>query len=489
MDNKEALKALEPKEVFNYFYEISNIPRGSGNEKQISDYLMKFAEKHNLEARQDKALNVVIKKDGTKGYKHLPAVILQGHMDMVCEKNESYIHDFLRDPIKLKLEGEYLTAEGTTLGADNGIAVAYCLAILAAKDIPHPPLEVIITSEEEIGLKGAAKLKTFDIEGKYLINIDAEDEGVFFSSCAGGARTIIDLPIHWEIEPEEYDKYSLMITGLKGGHSGGEINKNRGNSNKLIGRILNQLKKTCDIKLAYISGGLKENAIPREAKAKLLVNKKNNILFKKQIDQISTAIKNELALSDPNFNIDVEISNDSEKRMFSDETTDNVISILMNIPYGVQTMSMDIEGLVESSTNIGVVQVDKDSIKFKSATRSSVGSLKQYILEQIETLAKSNNAKFELVSSYPEWKYNRHSKLRELFIKVYKEEYNKKPEIAAIHAGLECGLLSEKLENVDMIAIGPNMHDVHTPDERLNIKSTKRTWEFILQILKEIKQI
>ncbi|EOD01588.1 Aminoacyl-histidine dipeptidase (Peptidase D) [Caldisalinibacter kiritimatiensis] len=481
------LNNLEPNKVFEYFEEISQIPRGSGNEKAISDYLAQFAKERDLDVIQDEALNVIIKKPATKGYENAPVVILQGHMDMVCEKNKDTIHDFEKDPIKLKVEGDIIRAEGTTLGADNGIAVAYCLAILDSNDIPHPSLEVVITTEEETGMGGASKLNPENLDGKILINIDAEEEGNFFVSCAGGVRTKVILPVEWENADESLETYIVKVRGLKGGHSGMEIDKGRGNANKIMGRILKDLNTTFDIKLSDLSGGAKMNAIPREADAVIMVDSKDKETIVQKIEKWNNILKNELKSSDPDVNILFEKFDNNDKKVLSKQSQDKAISLLQIILNGIQTMSMDIEGLVESSTNLGVVTTKENEIMFESAVRSSVKSLKKAIVEHTQTVAEVVGAKLVTESDYPEWEYNPDSNIRKIMQKVYKEKFNKEPKLTAIHAGLECGLFKEKLGDIDMIALGPNMYDVHTPNEHLSISSTARTWELLLDVLKEIQ--
>lgn len=481
------LNNLEPKEVFQYFNEISQIPRGSGNEKAISDYLVDFAKNHNLEVIQDNALNVIIKKKATSGYENAPVVILQGHMDMVCEKNKGTDHDFEKDPIELRVIDDMLYANNTTLGADNGIAVAFALAILASNDIPHPALEVLITTDEETGMGGAMALDGNNLNGKYLINIDSEEEGTFLVSCAGGLRARQVLPIEWEKPNTDLSTYSISIRGLKGGHSGMEIIKQRGNSNKLMGRILHDLQNSLEYYISTINGGAKMNAIPRECDAVILLNSNEVSKLEQKIEEYNQTFKNELRVSDSEVSIQLEKSEEQVEKIFSKDTMNKAISSLVLIPNGVQTMSMDIKGLVESSTNLGVVTTNDNTIEFESCVRSSVGSLKYTILNQMKSLAASLNSQLEVDSDYPEWEYKSDSKLREIFIDVYKQKYGKEAEITAIHAGLECGLLLEKLPNADAISFGPNMYDVHTPDEHLNIPSTKRSFEFLLEVLKEIK--
>jgi dipeptidase D len=484
---ERVLSKLQPSSVFHFFEEISMIPRGSGNEKNISDYLVDFAKKRNLEVIQDEALNVIIKKPGTKGHENATTVILQGHMDMVCEKNKDTVHDFEKDPIKLMIDGDFIKAQGTTLGADNGIAVAYCLALLDSVDIPHPPLEVVITTEEETGMGGAANLDPKNITGKILINIDAENEGRFFVSCAGGVRSKVILPIEWENTEKDYNTYILKVRGLKGGHSGMEIDKGRGNANKIMGRILYDLNSSIDFHIADINGGAKMNAIPREADAVILADDKEINRIHERINEWNKTLKNELKSSDSDITVIFEKLNENRVKIFSNETKNKAIALLNLILNGVQTMSMEIKGLVQSSTNLGVVTTKDNEIVFESAIRSSVKSLKRAIVDHTEIVAKIVEAKMITESDYPEWEYNPNSYIRKVFEKVYREKYNKEPEICAIHAGLECGLFKEKLGDVDMIAFGPDMYDVHTPDERLSISSTARTWEFLLDVLKEIE--
>ncbi|RKD31568.1 aminoacyl-histidine dipeptidase [Thermohalobacter berrensis] len=478
---------IKPKKVFQYFEEISKIPRGSGNEKEISNYLVDFAKKHDLEVIQDEALNIIIKKPGTKGYENAPTVIIQGHMDMVCEKEKDIQHDFEKDPIKLKVDGDFVSASGTTLGADNGIAVAYCMAILASDDIQHPPLEVLITTEEETGMGGASKLNPEYLSGRILINIDSEEEGTLLVSCAGGIRVKIKLPIKWQEVNDNFDTYNIKIKGLKGGHSGMEIDKGRGSANKLIGRILDDLNSEIEYSLVDINGGAKMNAIPREAEATILVSPEDKMKLEDKIEYWNNTFKNELKSSDPDIMIKLEKSNKKVDKVFSNDTVDKVISLLALIPNGVQTMSQEIEGLVQSSTNLGVITTTEDEVSFDSAVRSSVRSLKEEIVRRMELAAKVVGANIVKQGDYPAWEYREDSYIRDIFVKVYEKLYNKKPEVTAIHAGLECGLLGEKIKDVDMISFGPNMYDVHTPNEHLSISSTKRTWEYLLEVLKEIK--
>lgn len=480
------LEGLEPSSVFSYFEEISNIPRGSGNEKEISDYLVKFAQDRKLEVIQDDALNVIIKKTATKGYENAPTVILQGHMDIVCEKNFDTEHNFLQDPIKLLVDGDFISADGTTLGGDNGIAVAYCLALLNSQEIEHPAIEALFTTDEEVGMNGAIALDASNLEGRYLINLDSEEEGEFLVSCAGGLKVAIDLPI--DFVESEGSLIKIMVKGLKGGHSGGEIDKNRANSNKLLGRILHELNKQVDTHVVEMWGGSKDNAIPREAYANVIVNKDDISKLEDIVNNMEKIVQKEYKTSDSGIVFVVTKEDETiKKNTFSKNSLNELIYLLMNVPNGIQSMSADIEGLVESSLNLGVITTSETSVELILSVRSSIGSLKQLIREQLELFANKCGAKFVVNGQYPEWEYRKESKLRDIFIKTYENMYSKKPLIKAIHAGLECGVFDEKIESLDMISIGPNMFDVHTPDEKLSISSTKRTWEFLLNVLKNIK--
>jgi len=480
------LEKLQPERVFYNFEELSRIPRCSGNEKKVSDYLVDFAKKHNLDVIQDEALNIIIKKSGTAGYENAPTVVLQGHIDMVCEKRSDVEHNFCLDPIALRVEGDYIMATGTTLGADNGIAAAMCMAILESKDIPHPPLEVLLTTSEETGMDGAIALDPKNIEGKILINIDSEEEGKALVSCAGGERDEIEIPIKWEAFDESFIPYSISFKGLKGGHSGMEINEGRANANVLMGRVLAELNNNIGFRLVSIDGGSKTNAIPREAKAVVVVSSKDEDKFKKVVTKMENAFKNEYNSADPNLVVEIGKEKAVEK-VFSNDTTDKMIAALMLIPNGVQTMSKEMEGLVESSNNLGIVTTLDDSISFKCSIRSSVRSLKEKMANQMELIAKITGGKWNAYAAYPEWEYSPNSYIRDIFKKVYKEMTGEELEIAAIHAGLECGLFKEKFAEMDMVSFGPNMYAVHTPDEKLSISSTKRTWELLLNVLKEIK--
>ena len=481
---ENVLKGLQPELVFKYFEEISQIPRGSGNEKAISNYLKSFGENLGLETIQDDALNIIIRKPATKGYENCPGVILQGHMDMVCEKNKDTNHNFVTDPIKLRIEEDMIYATGTTLGADNGIAVAMGLAVLASNDLEHPSLEVLITTDEEAGMSGAMALDGSNLKGEYIINLDSEEEGYLLVSCAGGVTAWTELNAQFTNSDSNKQGLLIEIKGLLGGHSGIDIIKQRANSNRLMGRLLNLL--CVDYDLAKIQGGSKNNAIPRECEAIIVVNKDDVDRTKDCINQILNIFKHEFSTSDPDITIECnEINID---RVFTEETKNNVINLLNLIPNGIQTMSMDIKGLVESSTNLGVVHTTENSVTFECAVRSSVKTLKDDITNKMDLLATSLGGKLRLESDYPAWEYAKGSKLEKICVETYEKLTGKKPVIMAIHAGLECGLLLDKIPHAQAISLGPDMFEVHTPNEHLSISSTKRTWDYLVAILKGMNQ-
>ena len=482
----KVLQNLEPKLVFDFFEKISDIPRGSGNEKAISDYLLNFGKELGLETIQDEALNIIIKKPASKGYENAPTVIIQGHMDMVCEKNNGTDHDFEKDPLKLRIVDDYIYATDTTLGADNGIAVAYGMALLADNSIPHPALEVLITTDEETGMSGAMAVSKDNLDGKLLINLDNEEEGELLVSCAGGVRTNSAIKIEWQDRADKATM-SINISGLKGGHSGMDIIKERGNSNKILGRILKALKDELEFNIVKINGGSKNNAIPREAEVIISLDNSNVDKVTSIVNELSDVFANELKAQDPGLKVVVNKVSVDESKEFNKDTTDKVINLLYLYPNGVNTRSTEIDGLVESSTNLGVLSTNEDYVEFDSAVRSSVPSLKKEIELRIKTITEIIGAEFSSKSDYPGWEYDPNSKMREICQKVYKDMTGKEAKIVAIHAGVECGLFNEKLGNLDMISFGPNLYDVHTPQEHMSITSVKNTWDYLLKILEEIK--
>lgn len=483
------LENLEPKDVFTFFEEISNIPRGSGNEQQISNYIVSFAIERGLEYYQDNARNILVKKPGTHGYEASPAVILQSHIDMVCEKNSATIHDFLIDPLKLHIVEDFITAEGTTLGADNGIAAAYALALLDSENIPHPPLEAVFTTDEEVGMNGASAFDGSLLEGRRMLNMDTEEEGYFVVSCCGGIRATL----HLAVERIESDinkiPIAIQIRGLKGGHSGTEIHLQRPNANKLMGRILLEIKNVCNYDLAAINGGLMDNAIARECEAVVLINPQEFSILEDCVKSLEKTFIHEYRGCDTGILLKTIQLKESVPKSMNKKTRDNIISALILIPYGVRTVSMEIEGakLVESSSNIGIVKTNEEFVDFTSAIRSSVSSRKTIILQEIKLIAELIGAEVSLRGDYPAWEFKSDSPLLTIFQNTYQTLYSKKAEVQSIHAGLECGVFAGKIEGMDIISFGPDMFDVHTPDERLSISSTARVWEFLKEVLKQLK--
>lgn len=479
------LDNIKPERVMYYFEKISQIPRCSYEEKEISDYLMDVADTLGYPAIRDEALNVIIKKPATPGYEDAPIVVLQGHMDMVCEKRDSSDHDFSKDPIDFQVNGDYIIAKDTTLGADNGVAVALLLAVLEDNTLFHPALEILITSNEETGMTGARALDPDNIEGKILINIDAEEEGTALVSCAGGERNLITIPIEWK-EIEEKNVYKIQVSGLQGGHSGMEIIKERGNSNIILGRILNRLDIE-GVDLIEVGGGSKSNAIPRSAFAKIGLKNSRVEEIEVVLKVVEDEILTELASKDSGLEISMEKTSDVSSKVFDHNTKRALINILYLIPNGVQSMSMDIDGLVESSNNLGVLETFGDEITIECAIRSSLGSLKANISEKIRKLAALNGVEFESMSSYPAWEFKADSYIRDVFKSSYRELYQEDLHIDAIHAGLECGLFDEKFEDMDMISFGPNIYGVHAPGEYFSISSTQRTHHLLIRVLENIK--
>lgn len=474
--------------IFYHFEQISKIPRGSGNEKAISDYLLDFGKSLGLECIQDAALNIIIKKPASIGYENAPAVIIQGHMDMVCEKNSDKEHDFEKDPINLVVKGDYIYADRTTLGADDGIAVAYAMTLLEDNTIEHPAIEVLLTTDEEAGMSGAMALQPHYINGKIVLNLDSEEEGKLLVSCAGGIRTKSILPIEWIDKKNDTIAYNIVIRGLKGGHSGMEIHLGRGNSNKLMGRLLKNIDKELDFNLVSLNGGSKNNAIPRESSSIITISQKDE---RKLLDikrRVCEELKNEFSKKDPNLRVHLLEVEERVDRVFSDDSTKKAVNLLYMYPNGVNTVSSDIQGLTESSTNLGVVTTLENSIEYDSTVRSSVSSLKDEIVTRSKCITEILGGKLVTESSYPEWPYKTDSKIREVCKDVYERMYEKTPEIVAIHAGVECGLFKEKLGNdVDMISFGPDIIDIHTPNEHISISSVERCYEYLLEVLKEIK--
>ena len=479
------LENCEPKNVFHYFEEICKIPHGSGNTKQISDYLVQFAKDRGLKYIQDEMNNVVIYKPGTPGYENAPTVILQGHMDMVCEKRPDVVHDFTKDGLKLSVEGDYISANGTTLGGDDGVAVAYGLAILDSDTIAHPPLEVFITVDEEIGLLGAVGFDCSVLKGRRFINLDSEAEGSLWISCAGGMSGISHIPVaRVDAKGEEV---MVKITGLMGGHSGAEIDKNHANANKLLGTFLYSLRKTTDYELISVQGGQKDNAITREAEAKLLIDAKELENVKAFAAELQKAWREEYTGTDEGITVLLTDEGAQEARVLHPTSREKVVFYLMNVPFGIQKMSGTISGLVETSSNIGILVTSEDEVTASSSIRSSVEAAGKNLSDKLEYLTEFLGGEYEIKGAYPAWEYRKDSPLRDKMVEVYEQMYGEKPKVVAIHAGLECGLFYKKMEGLDCVSLGPDIIDIHTSEEKLSISSTRRVWNYLIKVLEALK--
>lgn len=475
---------LQPKEVFKWFNAISMIPRCSGDEKRISDFLVNFAKDRGLEHYQDDELNVIIKKEASEGYQDAPVVILQGHMDMVCEKSPESDHDFSKDPIIWNVEDDLLYADGTTLGGDDGIAIAFCLALLDDDSLEHPGLEILVTTNEETGMDGANAIEGDLLDGEILINIDAEDEGVFLASCSGGANSFVKFGKDYE--DYEGETIKINIDGLLGGHSGMEIHKQRANAIKLMGRVLNHVGLDTDYRITILKGGSKHNAIANNASAVIAVpaSEKENVL--ESLGKIKTELKTEFRVSDPDLNIDFEEAGEA-KKAYTENLTVRLVDFMMLVPYGVRDMSLEIDGLVQSSSNIGVIIDEDESLTFMSCVRSGVGSILQKQLQDIDIMARNVDAKSWVEKEYPAWEFADESAIRDLAVGVYEDLFDEKPEISAAHCGLETGIINAIKPGLDMISYGPDLEDVHTFNENLSIISVGKVWKLTKNLLKRIK--
>lgn len=479
------LSNFEPKEVFYYFEEITKIPHGSFHCGPIADYLVNFAKEHNLEHYRDDADNVIIIKEATPGYEDAPAVILQGHTDMVCQKAPGSDFDFEKDALELAIDGDLILAKDTTLGGDDGIAVAYALAVLASDDLEHPRVEVLLTSDEEVGLLGAEACDLSALQGRMLINIDSEEEGIFLTSCAGGARVNLDLPV--SRVTREGMAYQVTVQGLTGGHSGTEINKGRANASKLLGRLLLTARKEVEFALETLEGGQADNVIPRQATATVILDEEEIGKFEATIKNMEEIFQKEQSVADSGLNVELISLGKKESKVLDRSSMMQTLMVLTMMPDGVQAMSMQIPGLVETSLNLGIMKLEEEELHLSSAVRSSVGTKKEYMFEQLRTLIEYAGGTMSTYGDYPAWEYVADSHLREVFCETYKDIYGEDAKIEAIHAGLECGILSNKIEGLDCISLGPDMQGVHTTEERLSISSTERTWKLLVEALKRLK--
>ncbi len=477
------LDGLKPAEVFHYFEEISRIPRGSGNVEAVSDYLRAFAEERKLVCIQDELKNIIIIKEATPGYEKEEPFLLQGHMDMVAVKEAGCPKDMEKEGLDLEVDGDWLYARGTSLGGDDGIAVAYALALLDSSDIPHPRLEVILTVDEETGMEGADHIDLSVCQGRRMLNLDYEEAGVLLTSCAGGAR------VHGRLaavrEKTEGTRLEVSVEGLKGGHSGSEIDKGRANANVLLGRMMRFLPKEADARILSLNGGSADNAIASSAEAALVVKTEEVSRVKEALNRMQEILQNEYAAADPDIRICVRTGEDGCWEAFSRESTQKTAALLYLMPNGIQKMSADIPGLVQTSLNLGILRTQEDCVSLDYSVRSSVGSEKEMTIDKVCLLLSLQGAQYTVSGEYPAWEYRKDSPLRDRMVRIYGEMFGAVPRVEAIHAGLECGILGAKLPGLDCVSIGPDMKDIHTPKERLSISSTERVWNYILEILKE----
>ena len=476
------LENLQPQKVFHFFEEICNIPHGSRNTKQISDYLVQFAKDRNLTCYQDELNNVIIKKDATTGYEASEPIIIQGHMDMVCEKENDCDIDFEKDGIRLMIDGDFVTADGTTLGGDDGIAVAYALAILDSDDIPHPALEVVITVDEEIGMLGAFDMDLSMLKGHKMLNIDSDVEGHFLTSCAGGMSLIADIPVKRTTQVGLAAE--IILTGLVGGHSGSEIDKEHGNADILMGRVFSALADVTPFGVITMAGGLKDNAIPRECKATILLPEESLATACDAVKALEAALKNEYIKSDAGIQILVQPMGIQKADILDYASVNRVLCYLRMVPNGILHMSQVMPGLVETSLNLGILELTDEALHTVTSIRSSVSSRKEDVKNRVAMVVELLGGEITVEGDYPAWEYKDKSDVRTEIAAIYKDLFGEEPVFEAIHAGLECGIFSEKIKDLDCVSFGPNNYDIHTPKEHLSISSTERMWRLILEFLK-----
>jgi len=476
---------LEPKALWKNFYSLTQIPRPSKKEEKIREFIKNFGKNLGLETLVDEVGNVIIRKPATPGMENLKGVILQGHLDMVPQKNSDKVHDFEKDPIETILDGEWVSANGTTLGADNGMGVAAAMSILESKDIEHGPIEALFTTDEETGMTGATGLKPGVIKGDILINMDSEDEGELYIGCAGGTNgnfkfTYSEVPV-----PAEHTALKINVTGLKGGHSGVDVHLGRGNANKIMTRLLWHSSRKHGIKLSSIDGGSLRNAIPREAFAVIILPNKEKDCFLKCLDEFTETIKKELSAVEPSLKIEA-LPTELPKVMIDEKTLRNLLNALYGCPNGVLRMSNEMKGLVETSTNLAIVKSDHGVINIQCLLRSSVDSAKDDLEQMMQSIFEMAGADFVFDGKYPGWKPNPNSLILKTMLNIYHEKFGHTPEIRAIHAGLECGILGGTYPNWDMISFGPTIRYPHSPDEKVNIATVQKFWDFLVETLKNI---
>mgnify|MGYP006282587271 FL=1 len=484
----EILNNLDPKEVWGYFEQICNVPRPSKKEDKIIKFLMDFAKENQLEAKKDKSGNLLIKKPASSGKENLKTVVLQSHIDMVGEKNKGTEHDFEKDPIKPYIEGDWVKAEGTTLGADDGIGMAAQMAILTSNEIPHGPIECLFTVDEETGLTGAFALESGFFDGKILLNLDSEDEGELFIGCAGGIDTTARLSFDKENLPSDHKAYRLFVTGLNGGHSGDEIDKGLGNSLKIANRFLWNINDKFETQLSKFEGGRARNAIPREADVVFTIQEEDTDQLTEYFNTFREEVKDELKVTEPNLEIKLE---EAEKPEFviDEDSYFDLTNALYGCPHGVYAWSPEIEGLVETSTNLASIKMeDEERFFITTSQRSSVDSAKHDIASMVESVFRLAGAKVDHSAGYPGWQPNTDSEIMKITRDAYKQLFDTDPEVKAIHAGLECGLFLQKYPYLDMISFGPTIKGAHTPEERISIETTNKFWQLLVEVIRNIPE-
>ena len=481
-----SLSGLEPKNVWKHFDKIRSIPHCSGHEARLGEYLIAYAKGKDLEVEKDANGNVVIRVPATPGRENAPTVVLQGHMDMVCEKNSDVVHDFSKDPIQLEFQGEWLKAKGTTLGSDNGIGLAAALSVIDSKEVVHGPLELLFTVDEEVGLTGAGKLKPGFLKGSMMMNLDSEELGAVYIGCSGGGDTTLKFPVHFIDAPAGTKGFVLRVTGLRGGHSGIDIHEQRGNAIKILSRVLWKASRTQPVHVVGIRGGNKRNAIPREADSELLVLETAVDDLMEIVGDEAAKIAEELGRREVNLTVKLEPSERTFSRMMDASAQKTLLDLLVTLPHGVETMSYDIAGLVETSNNLATISTGGDDVVIGLSTRSSIASALKALRERIRSASELAGAAIEENEPYPGWKPNLESKLLAVVKAVHLREFGAEPQMKAIHAGLECGIIGEKFPGMDMISIGPWIEHPHSPDERVNIPSVEKFWKLLKAILAEL---
>lgn len=481
------LDGLQPERVFYFFEEISRIPHGSGNTRAISDYLKAFAEERGLFCRQDELGNIVVIREAAPEREEEAPYILQAHMDMVAVSAPGVQIDMKKEPLRLKVEDGRIFAEGTSLGGDDGIGVAYCLALLDDREHSFPRLEVVLTVDEETGMEGATEIDLSMLRGRRMINLDQEEEGIFVTGCAGGARVDVEMPMEREKAPGEgYRLMEFRVTGLAGGHSGMEIGKGLGNAIWLLGSLLGGISLRFAVRLVRMKGGLADNAIPREAEAALLVREADVPEILSYAEAEEQRIRAELQEKDPGFTLEELCHNGTvSEPVYTEKATKDAFACLCKLPNGVIAMSKDMEGLVETSLNLGILSLQEDCLRLQYAVRSSVDQDKEELCRHMRQIAERAGAKAVVRNAYPGWAYRKESPLRDELVKIYERMYGEKPVLEAIHAGLECGILMGKIPELDCVSIGPDLENVHTAEESMSIKSVGRVWKYLLEVLTE----